>query len=104
MTALGSITPAWSKLQVFRPWLTESINRLTARGLTQAVVVLTRELGNQAHSMSALDFFWIVGWLCWEITGSVYPQAAGNWSVGGSGGLGAGIKVMIKGYLRYPFL
>jgi len=58
---------------IYDPSLTESINHLTANGLTQtqSIAVLTRELGNQAHLMSALDFFWIAGWLSWGIAGLV---------------------------------
>ena len=58
---------------VYDPSLTESINHLTANGLTQtqSIAVLTRELGSQAHLMSVLDFFWIAGWLSWGIAGLV---------------------------------
>jgi len=58
---------------IYDPSLQESIKHLTNLGMdqTQAVAVLTRELGNQAHLMSAVDFFWIAGWLCWGIAGLV---------------------------------
>jgi len=51
----------------------ESMEHLAAAGLnqTQSIAVLTRELSSQAHLMSALDFFWIAGWLCWGIAGLV---------------------------------
>jgi MFS transporter, DHA2 family, multidrug resistance protein len=61
----------------------EALAQLHSAGLTdsQALAVLTRELGNQAHLMSAVDFFWIAGWLCWGIAGLVWfarrPQTSG---------------------------
>ena len=58
---------------IYDPSLTESINHLSSLGLNQqqSLAILTRELGNQAHLMSALDFFWIAGWLSWGIAGLV---------------------------------
>jgi DHA2 family multidrug resistance protein len=62
----------------------EAMDKLAAAGLnqTQSIAVLTRELGNQAHLMSALDYFWLAGWLCWGIAGLVLltrrPQGTGG--------------------------
>ena len=72
---------------IYDPSLTEAINQLTATGLNQhqAIAVLNHELGNQAHLMSALDFFWIAGWLCWGIAALVLltrrPQGTGGHAV-----------------------
>ncbi len=72
---------------IYDPSLTEPLQQLSAAGLTQtqSIAVLTRELGNQAHLMSALDFFWIAGWLCWGIAGLVLftrrPQGTGGHAV-----------------------
>jgi DHA2 family multidrug resistance protein len=72
---------------IYDPSLTEPLKQLSATGLsqTQSIAVLTRELGNQAHLMSALDFFWIAGWLCWGIAGLVLftrrPQGTGGHAV-----------------------
>ncbi|MGH8447009.1 MAG: DHA2 family efflux MFS transporter permease subunit [Solimonas sp.] len=50
---------------VYDPTLTQAMNTLQAGGLsdTQSVGVLARVLGGQAYLMSALDFFWLCGWL-----------------------------------------
>lgn len=53
--------------------LREAVHQLNQVGFTQpqTYAVLTRELGNQAYLMSALDFFWMAAWLCWGIAGLV---------------------------------
>ncbi|WP_028080961.1 DHA2 family efflux MFS transporter permease subunit [Solimonas soli] len=50
---------------IYDPSLTQAMHTLQSGGLdqTQSVGVLTRVLGGQAYLMSALDFFWICGWL-----------------------------------------
>jgi len=64
--------------------LRESMAQLSSAGLspTQSVGVLARELSSQAHLMSALDFFWIAGWLSWAIAGLVWftrkPRPSGH--------------------------
>jgi MFS transporter, DHA2 family, multidrug resistance protein len=67
---------------IYDPSLQEALHKLGGLGLNQeqSLSVLTRELAGQAHLMSALDFFWIAGWLCWAIAGLVLftrrPKAA----------------------------
>lgn len=64
--------------------LREATSSLSSLGLTQpqSLAVLTRELGNQAHLMSIVDFFWLAGWLCWAIAGLVWftrrPKGGGQ--------------------------
>jgi DHA2 family multidrug resistance protein len=64
--------------------LTETMAKLSAAGFNQAqsLGVLSRELSSQAHLLSALDFFWIAGWLSWGIAGVVWftrrPKPAGG--------------------------
>jgi DHA2 family multidrug resistance protein len=50
---------------IYDPTLTQTMQTMQAGGLsdTQALGALTRVLGGQAYLMSALDFFWICGWL-----------------------------------------
>jgi MFS transporter, DHA2 family, multidrug resistance protein len=72
---------------IYSPSLTESIHQLSAAGLNQqqSIAVLAHELGNQAPPMSALDFFWIAGWLCWGIAASILftrrPRGTGGHAV-----------------------
>ncbi|WP_020650012.1 DHA2 family efflux MFS transporter permease subunit [Solimonas variicoloris] len=51
---------------VYDPSLTQALDTLQSGGLSepQALGALTHVLGGQAYLMSALDFFWICGWLC----------------------------------------
>lgn len=50
---------------VYDPRLQHAVDALNARGLgdLEALDVLTRVLQGQAYLLSALDFFWICGWL-----------------------------------------
>lgn len=69
---------------VYDPNLREAMAQLSSTGLssTQSLGVLARELSSQAHLMSALDFFWIAGWLSWAIAGVVWltrkPKPSGH--------------------------
>ncbi|VUD69188.1 Multidrug export protein EmrB [Thalassocella blandensis] len=69
---------------IYDPALTMATQQLSQLGLSeqQALGVLSHEMSNQAYLLSALDFFWISGWLCWAIAGIVWltrrPQGGGH--------------------------
>jgi len=62
--------------------LQQAMDALRASGLSdlQAISAMTRTMTGQAYLMSALDYFWISGWLCVVMIGFVWltrrPRAA----------------------------
>ncbi len=54
---------------IYNPIMQQTLQQISAMGVDQqqSIAILARELGSQAHLMSALDFFWIAGWLCFAI-------------------------------------
>jgi len=67
-TRLAEATSAYD------PRLQQAMETLHSGGLTdlQSLGVLTRSLMGQAYLMSALDYFWISGWLCVAMIGFVW--------------------------------
>ena len=67
-TRLAEATSAYD------PRLQQAQEGLRALGLTdlQSLEVLTGSLANQAYLVSALDYFWICGWLCVLMGGFVW--------------------------------
>lgn len=69
---------------VYDPVLQHSINTLTSKGMSepQALAALTNEMSGQAYLMSALDFFWLAGWLSLLVAGIVWfarrPRGGGH--------------------------
>jgi DHA2 family multidrug resistance protein len=51
---------------IYDPRLQQALEGLHDLGFGDlpSIATLTHELANQAYLMSALDFFWISGWLC----------------------------------------
>lgn len=59
---------------VYDPRLQQSLGGLRDLGLnpTQALGAITRTMSSQAYLMSALDFFWICGWISFSVAGIVW--------------------------------
>ena len=59
---------------VYDPRLQHSIELLGTRGLseTQALGAITRTMSDQAYLLSALDFFWLCGWLSFAMIAVVW--------------------------------
>ena len=59
---------------VYDPRLQHAVDALGARGLgeLQSLGVLTHEMTGQAYLLSALDFFWICGWLSFAMIALVW--------------------------------
>lgn len=84
--ATSIITTAWDRRAVlhqsrlaetssiYDPALQHSITALESAGLStsQSIATLTHTLGNQAYLMSALDIFWLSGWLSFGAIGLVW--------------------------------
>jgi DHA2 family multidrug resistance protein len=67
-TRLAEATSAYD------PRLQEAVGTLNALGLSepQSLGTLAHELANQAYLLSALDFFWISGWLSFAMVGFIW--------------------------------
>lgn len=69
---------------VYDPRLQQSLGGLRDLGLnpTQALGAITRTMSSQAYLMSALDFFWICGWISFSVAGIVWltrrPRSAAH--------------------------
>ncbi|WP_428310724.1 DHA2 family efflux MFS transporter permease subunit [Hydrocarboniphaga sp.] len=59
---------------IYDPRLQQAVTGLNGLGLNdqQAVGALTRTMTGQAYLMSALDFFWICGWISFAVAGLVW--------------------------------
>lgn len=59
---------------VYDPRLQEAIGTLNGLGLsdTQSLGTLAHALANQAYLLSALDFFWLSGWLSFAMVGFIW--------------------------------
>ncbi len=73
---------------VYDPKLQAAMYALQSSGLSEAqsIGALTRTLAGQAYLMSALDFFWICGWISFIVIGVIWmtrrPRGAGPVAAG----------------------